>query len=163
MDCIDCHNRPSHTFELPDAALDAALSAGRLDRSLPYVKKTALGLIRAEYASHDDAGAAIRSGFRRFYEERYPHVLAERRASVDAAAHELVGIYTRNVFPAMKVGWGTYPNHIGHEASPGCFRCHDGNHKSPTGRTIAGDCEACHAMLAFEEPDPEILKQLSGG
>jgi hypothetical protein len=92
---------------------------------------------------------------------RYPAVLEQRRASVDTAAEELVAIYTHNVFPAMKVGWGTYPNNIGHEASPGCFRCHDGSHKSTTGRAIAGDCEACHAMLAFEESEPEILKQLS--
>jgi hypothetical protein len=163
MDCIDCHNRPSHTFELPDAAVDAALSAGRLDRSLPWVKKTALELLRADYASHDEARIAIRAGLRRFYEERAPAVLAQRRTSVEAAADQLVDIYTRNVFPAMKVGWGTYPNNIGHEASPGCFRCHDGDHKSATGRVIAGDCDACHAMLAFEDPDPEILKKLSGG
>jgi hypothetical protein len=163
MDCIDCHNRPSHSFELPAAAVDAALSAGRLDRSLPWVKKTALELLRAEHASHDEARAAIRNGFRRFYEERYPAVLAQRRASVDTAADELAAIYTRNVFPAMKVGWGTYPDNIGHEASPGCFRCHDGSHKSATGRVIADDCQTCHAMLAFEDPDPEILRQLSGG
>ena len=163
MDCIDCHNRPSHTFELPDAAVEAALSAGRLDRSLPWVKKTALELLRADYASHDEARVAIRAGLRRFYEERAPAVLAQRRTSVEAAADQLVDIYTRNVFPAMRVGWGTYPNNIGHEASPGCFRCHDGDHKSATGRVIAGDCDACHAMLAFEDPDPEILKKLSGG
>jgi hypothetical protein len=163
MDCIDCHNRPSHAFELPAAALDAALTAGRLDRSLPYVKKTGLELLEAEYASHEEADAAIRHGLRRFYAERYPAVLAERRATVDAAADELVAIYTRNVFPGMKITWGTYPNNLGHENSPGCFRCHDGSHESPTGRSIAGDCEACHAMLAFEEEDPEILKQLSGG
>ncbi len=162
MDCIDCHNRPAHTFEQPEAALDAALSAGRLDRSLPYVRKTGLELIRAEYGSHEEAASAIRNGLRRFYETRYPTVLAERRASVDAAAEQLVAIYGRNVFPAMRVTWGTYPNNIGHEASPGCFRCHDGSHKTATGRTINGDCEACHAMLAFEDADPEILKKLAG-
>jgi hypothetical protein len=82
---------------------------------------------------------------------------------VDAAADQLVGIHARNVFPAMHVTWGTYPNNIGHEASPGCFRCHDGNLKTRTGGAIRADCEACHAMLAFEDPDPEVLKQLSGG
>jgi hypothetical protein len=163
MDCIDCHNRPSHAFQLPEAALDAALAAGRLDRSLPYVRKTGLELLRAEYASHEEAAAAIRNGLRRFYETRYPAVLAERRTSVDAAADQLVGIHARNIFPAMRVTWGTYPNNIGHEASPGCFRCHDGNLKTRTGGAIRADCEACHAMLAFEDPDPEVLKQLSGG
>jgi hypothetical protein len=90
-------------------------------------------------------------------------VLTERRTSVDAAADQLVGIHARNIFPAMRVTWGTYPNNIGHEASPGCFRCHDGNLKTRTGGAIRADCEACHAMLAFEDPDPEVLKQLSGG
>lgn len=46
----------------------------------------------------------------------------------------------------MKVGWGTYPNNIGHLTSPGCFRCHDDNHKAPSGKTIAQDCESCHKM-----------------
>ena len=162
MDCIDCHNRPAHTFELPEAAVDAALEAGRLDRSLPYVRKTSLELLRAEYGSHEEAAGAIRNGFRRFYETRYPAVLAERRTSVDAAADQLVAIYARNVFPAMRVTWGTYPNNLGHAASPGCFRCHDGEHKTAAGESITADCDACHAMLAFEESDPEIIKQLSG-
>jgi hypothetical protein len=163
MDCMDCHNRPAHTFELPEAALDAALAAGLVDRSLPYVKKTGLELLRADHASHAEAAAAIRTGLRRFYADRHPEVLAERAASVDAAAEQLVAIYTRNVFPEMKVGWGTYPSHLGHASGPGCFRCHGGSHESPTGRTIPGDCESCHALLAFDEPEPEILKQLSGG
>ena len=162
MDCIDCHNRPAHTFELPEAAVDAALGAGRLDRSLPYVRKTSLELLRAEYGSHEEAAGAIRNGFRRFYETRYPAVLAERRTSVDAAADQLVAIHARNVFPAMRVTWGTYPNNLGHSAAPGCFRCHDGEHKTAAGESITADCDACHAMLAFEEPAPEILKHLSG-
>ena len=56
------------------------------------------------------------------------------------------GLYTTNVFPAMKVGWATYPNNLGHMAFQGCFRCHDENHKAPSGKTIAQDCESCHSM-----------------
>jgi hypothetical protein len=46
------------------------------------------------------------------------------------AVGELVAIYNRNVFPDLKVTWGTYPNNLGHTDFPGCFRCHDGSHSS---------------------------------
>jgi hypothetical protein len=55
-------------------------------------------------------------------------------------------IHDRNVFPAMKVTFGSYPNNVGHVDSPGCFRCHDGEHKSRDGATIGQDCETCHAI-----------------
>ena len=71
-------------------------------------------------------------------------------------------LYQRNVFPQMKVGWGTYPNNLGHDPSPGCFRCHDGNHTTADGRAIASDCSTCHELLAVEEKDPDILKLLGG-
>jgi hypothetical protein len=60
----------------------------------------------------------------------------------------------------MGVDWGTYPVNVGHERSPGCFRCHDGEHTSAEGEAISQDCETCHATLAVEEPSPEILSQL---
>jgi hypothetical protein len=162
MDCMDCHNRPSHAFQLPGAAIDRVLAAGLLDRSLPYIKKQALALLQAEYESHDQAAAAIRSGLRDFYREQYPEVSRQRSAAIDDAAGVLAGVYARNVFPAMKVGWGTYPNNLGHEDFPGCLRCHDGSHKSADGREIPSGCDSCHQLLALDDADPEILKQLSG-
>jgi len=60
----------------------------------------------------------------------------------------------------MAIKWGSYPNHLGHMDSPGCFRCHDGEHTDDKGETIANDCETCHSVLAMEEPNPEILKTL---
>jgi hypothetical protein len=44
----------------------------------------------------------------------------------------------------MNVTWGTYPNHIGHTESNGCFRCHDDEHKTRDGRTISQECTLCH-------------------
>jgi hypothetical protein len=52
----------------------------------------------------------------------------------------------QNVFPAMKVKWGTYPNHIGHTDSTGCFRCHDDGHKAKDGSVIKQECELCHTF-----------------
>ena len=72
----------------------------------------------------------------------------------------LVAIYDRNVFPSMKVTWGTYPNNIGHMAYPGCFRCHDGSHTSKSGKTLSNDCSLCHNLLATDETHPNVLNDL---
>ncbi len=69
-------------------------------------------------------------------------------------------IYAANVYPGMNITWNTYPNNIGHTAFPGCFRCHDDQHKTKTGESITQDCSACHEPIAVKEPNPEILKTL---
>jgi hypothetical protein len=65
-----------------------------------------------------------------------------------------------NVFPQMNVNWGTYPNNIGHDRFPGCFRCHDGQHVTKTGDSISQDCATCHELVAVEEENPKILKDI---
>jgi hypothetical protein len=160
MDCMDCHNRPSHTFEMPERAVDRAMATGSINPDLPYVKKQAVALLRADYPDRETASRNIQSGFVEFYRTRYAETFAAHRASVEAAAHEVTAIYLRNVFPGMKVTWGTYPNNIGHEDFLGCFRCHDDNHKSNDGRTITQDCEACHTVLAMDESSPKVLQDL---
>lgn len=162
MDCMDCHNRPTHTYRMPGPAVDEAFAAGQLDRSLPFLKKQALEIIGASYASHDDAAVQIPARLREFYKTSYKDVFDKHRAAVEGAAATLVRVYNENVFPDMKVFWGTYPNNIGHQLFPGCFRCHDGSHESADGKVIASDCETCHHLLALQDPDPDILKQLSG-
>jgi hypothetical protein len=160
MDCVDCHNRPTHVFELPERALDRALAEGRVSRELPFVKKKAVELLRAEYADKPSAARQIADGLTGYYKSDFPQVFANHRARVEAAAAEVQAIYARNIFPEMNVGWGVHPNHIGHEDFLGCFRCHDDNHKSADGRVISQDCETCHTILAQEETDPKILSEL---
>jgi hypothetical protein len=160
MDCMDCHNRPSHTFELPDRALDRAMSEGRISIELPFVKKKALELLKAEYPSQAVAEEKIASGLTEYYRKEQPTAYGNHRPQVEAAIAQVVSIYKRNVFPDMKVTWGTYPNNIGHQDFLGCFRCHDENHKSADGRTITQDCNACHTVLAMEEKNPKILTDL---
>lgn len=162
MDCMDCHNRPTHTFQLPAPALDQAFAVGLLDRSLPYLKKQALEILQADYPSQAQAAVQIRARLGDFYRTRYPQVFKGQQTAIEAAADALIGIYTRNVFPQMKIFWGTYANNLGHEPFPGCFRCHDGSHTSANGRTIPSDCNTCHQLLAVEEAQPEILKRLAG-
>jgi hypothetical protein len=160
MDCMDCHNRPSHTFELPDRAVDRALSEGRISPELPYIKKKGVELLKVEYPDRATADRRIGEGLAEYYRASYPEVLRKSRGTVEQAAAELRAIYGKNVFPNMKVGWGTYPNNIGHENFIGCFRCHDDNHKSAEGTTITQDCEACHTLLAQDEERPKILSDL---
>lgn len=153
MDCVDCHNRPTHTFQLPDRALDDAMSTGDISPSLPFVKKQALAALKQEPPKIADA-------LNSFYRAKYPQVYADRRSQLDRAIRAVEAIYNRNVFPDMKVTWGTYVNNIGHMDSPGCFRCHDGNHTSASGKTIPNDCDTCHELKAMEEKNPAILTDL---
>jgi hypothetical protein len=160
MDCIDCHNRPTHAFDLPERAMDRAFAESHLSRELPFLKKKGVELLRAEYPDQETAERKNHQGLADYYKESHPEAYRVHRGQVEAASSTLVGIYKRNVFPAMKVTWGTHPNHIGHEDSPGCFRCHDESHKAKDGRVIKQDCETCHAILAQEDPAPAILKEI---
>jgi nitrate/TMAO reductase-like tetraheme cytochrome c subunit len=160
MDCVDCHNRPSHAFELPERAVDRAIGEGRISPELPFVKKKAVELLRKEYADRATAERQIAEGLVDFYRTTYPEIHQRRRAAIESASSAVKGIYLRNVFPEMKVSWGVHPNHIGHEDFLGCFRCHDESHKARDGRTISQDCGACHTILAQDETDPKVLAGL---
>jgi nitrate/TMAO reductase-like tetraheme cytochrome c subunit len=160
MDCLDCHNRPTHAFELPDRAVDQAISEGRVSATLPFVKKKAVEVLKADYPDRETAATAVPAALTDYYRSEYPEVYREHRALVETAANEVRDLYLRNVFPAMNVLWGTYPNNIGHQDFLGCFRCHDGSHESADGKTITGDCDACHNILAMEEENPKILQDL---
>jgi len=138
----------------------ARCSRGAISPDLPFVKKKGVELLKADYPDQATAAARIAAGLSDFYKTSYPDTYANHRALVETAAERLVEIYRRNVFPNMKVSWGTYPNNIGHEDFLGCFRCHDDNHKSADGRTITQDCNACHNVLAMEESNPKVLAEL---
>jgi nitrate/TMAO reductase-like tetraheme cytochrome c subunit len=160
MDCIDCHNRPTHAYQLPDRAVNEAMTAGLISPELPFIKKTAVAALKAESPSRDAAFERITKDLTEFYKTKYPDVYQTRRASVENAVREVQKIYGRNVYPEMKLTWGTHPNHIGHEDFLGCFRCHDGNHKTKEGRAISQECDACHQVLAQDEANPKVLADL---
>jgi hypothetical protein len=160
MDCVDCHTRPSHTFELPERALDNSMAAGEVVPTLPGMRQLALSVLKKEYASTADGEAHISGEIEKFYREQKPDVYQARLKEIQQSAKGVLAIWERNIFPEMKVTWGTYPNHIGHNDFPGCFRCHDGEHKTAGGKTIEQDCNTCHVMLAMEEEKPKILSDL---
>jgi len=163
MDCVDCHNRPTHIYRDPARELDDALEDRRIDPTLPYIRREGLKALKADYPSHEAARAGIARAISDFYAASYPQLLAERRQAVEAAGRALGDLWAWNVFPSMNIKWGTYPNHIGHpemSGDVGCFRCHDEQHQAADGKTISQDCSTCHSLLAQEEKDPPILKTL---
>jgi nitrate/TMAO reductase-like tetraheme cytochrome c subunit len=160
MQCVDCHNRAAHSFEEPDRAVDSALASGEIAPGLPFVKKAAMELLKAEYKSGEEAEQKIPAGLAEFYIAKYPAIAQQRGGDIQTAGRTIAGIYGRNVFPDLKVTWGTYPNNLGHVNFPGCFRCHDGDHSTSDKQTITQDCAACHQALAVEETAPDVLKTL---
>jgi nitrate/TMAO reductase-like tetraheme cytochrome c subunit len=151
MDCIDCHSQPSHRFLPPNEAVDMAITAGQLDRAVPKLKFNVVTALTAPYQTNDEAMQKIASSVR----AAYPGL-----AGVDGLVAETQQIYRDNFFPEMKTDWRVHPDNIGHKIWPGCFRCHDGDHKTDDGKkTISADnCNICHVILAQGSGDQ--LKQL---
>jgi hypothetical protein len=128
--------------------------------TLPFIRKKGVEVLRGSYPSNEEAGRKIPAALRDFYREEHPETPRSRPADIDLAAAALVAIYNQNVFPDLGVTWGTYPNHLGHTDSPGCFRCHDEAHTAAGGKTITQDCGACHEVIAASEASPEVLRTL---
>jgi len=159
MDCVDCHNRASHIYRSPEFEVDLALEEGRIDRSLPYIRREGVRILTEKvYESHEAAREGISAATRAFYAQNYPD-LAESEA-VARAGQALGDAYTWNNFPHMKVTWNLYPNHIGHQNSSGCFRCHDNKHKTADGDKIGKKCGTCHSIVAEEESNSALLQEL---
>lgn len=141
MDCIDCHNRPSHRYRSPNDAVDLAMSIGKIDPAIPWVKSNAVKVLAAKYETESQALHSIATALRSSY---------DGRPDVEKVVKEVQAIYSQNFFPEMKADWRGYPENIGHKDWPGCFRCHDGRHTSLDGKRKipASDCVSCHTILA---------------
>jgi len=160
MQCFDCHSRPAHSFVQADEAVDRAIMLGRMSSTLPFVKKTAVEILKAGYADSAAAAAAIPAAVAAYYKENHAELATKRAADVEEAGRVVAELYSRNVFPEYGVDWGTYPNQLGHTNTPGCFRCHDGEHATADGEKITNDCFKCHFPSAVDEQKPEVLKLL---
>jgi len=160
MDCIDCHNRAAHTMQTAEDALNRAMAEGAISPELPWVHKKGLELLKGDYNTEAEARDKIPAELTQFYRSEHPDLLAAHPDLVKAAGQGLVTVFTTNVFPEMKVTWGTHPDHIGHMSYPGCFRCHDGDHVAKEGKTLTQDCAVCHNLLAVDEAKPKVLSDL---
>jgi nitrate/TMAO reductase-like tetraheme cytochrome c subunit len=144
MDCIDCHNLPAHRIDpAPEKAVDAVIASGAISRTLPFVRREGVRLVKADYPTSEAGLQAIERGLREFYAGK----AAVDQRDLARAVASLQNVYRRNVFPSMKVTFGVYPDNIGHMTSSGCLRCHDGSHTAPDGTTIGADCEYCHKQI----------------
>jgi len=160
MDCVDCHNRPTHIYRSPDRAVDTALLSGKIDRTLPFIKQQAVTVLAADYPTTDAGIAAIGKILPAYYEKTYPDAYKNKRAQIDGAVKSVQDVFRAIRFPEMRVDWRTHPDNLGHFASMGCFRCHDDQHVSKDGKKISKDCQICHSVLpdsnstnaAFEHP-----------
>jgi nitrate/TMAO reductase-like tetraheme cytochrome c subunit len=157
MDCIDCHNRPSHKYPSPMRSVNQALAYNRIDRSLPYIKREAVYALDNEYEDTPTALAAIDEHLRGFYADEYPEIVEEQAAVVDGAVAAVQEIYRNSFFPEMKVTWREYPDHIGHSEYLGCFRCHGSALETADGETISKDCTLCHTILAQGDETPSSI------
>jgi hypothetical protein len=147
MDCTDCHNRPSHqVVATPERAVNEAMAEGAIPTTLPFVHREAVKVLKAVYPSEDAGAAEISRALRDFYRTQQPAAAASHGPDIDRAVLAVQEISHRNVFPDMNVRFGTYANNIGHVDFPGCFRCHDDDHKSRDGKKIGQDCDTCHAF-----------------
>ncbi len=145
MDCVDCHNRAGHPFaNTPERAVNAALDNGEMPTNLPFARREAVAALSQTYDSKAAALDAIAVKLRGFYRTEQAEAYMGRRQDVERVVNATQAIYRRSVFPSMKIGFGTYSNNIGHMDFPGCFRCHDDNHKTKDGLTISQSCDQCH-------------------
>ena len=160
MDCIDCHNRPTHIYLPAGKALDEKLLSGKIPAELPYIKKIGMQVVTQEYASQAQASSEIMQGLQRWYGENYPEIIKQKPQLLVEAIQGVQEAYIENVYPDMNIKWGTYTDHRGHTDDFGCFRCHDEEHDSTQGGSVSQDCDTCHTILAEEEENPEILNTL---
>lgn len=162
MDCIDCHNRPSHIYYNPSKIINSLLSNNKLDKNLPYIKTIAIEALEGKYSVKRKALDSISIVVNDFYKQNYSTEFNSLKPKIDDAIREIKKVYSRNYFPEMNVSWKYYPNNKGHMYSKGCFRCHDGEHISDNGKKISSDCNACHTIIEQKSPGMDSKVSLAG-
>ncbi|MCF8387077.1 MAG: NapC/NirT family cytochrome c [Bacteroidales bacterium] len=152
MDCMDCHNRPSHKYHPPQEFVDNAITAGRIPKDLPDIKVAAMDILNNDFPTTDSAMEYIEQEIRFYYEFLYPDIYDTNKAVIENAIAVLQEEFKKNIFPEMKVKWDVYPDHIGHLNTEGCVRCHNDKHITKGNRVISRDCNLCHEIKAQGTP-----------
>jgi hypothetical protein len=152
MDCMDCHNRPSHSYQPPAYFVNEAITADVIPNDLPEIKSQAMEICAEEFETTAEAISYIDETLTTYYTENYPELLEKKPQIVDRAINGLQNVYRKNIFPEMNVRWSAYPNQIGHLEFDGCFRCHNDRHTSEIGQIITKDCDLCHSIIAQGTP-----------
>lgn len=153
MDCLDCHNRPSHNYRSPQTFVDKSISKGEIDRTLPGIKIVSMAALYKDYPTLDSAFQSIKTKVTEYYKSGHPELFDGKKAEIDNAILKIQAGYADNIFPFMKASWKSYPNNIGHLETDGCFRCHNNRHSTGNGKVISKECTLCHNILAQGTPD----------
>jgi hypothetical protein len=162
MDCIDCHNRPSHIYHPGARSVNHMMSLGWIDPHLPSIKSVAVKALDEQYATKKGGVDSIALAVREYYKSSYPEIAVAQKASIDSAIVHIEDIFERSYFPEMRVSWKKFNNNIGHMYYKGCFRCHDGKHVSDEGKVLSRDCNVCHTILA-QQFEKDTLRVSLGG
>jgi hypothetical protein len=150
MDCLDCHNRPTHIYRPPARSINNVMTLGWIDPQLPSIKSISVKALEYPYTTKQAGLDSIRTVIESFYRQVYPAIAASKSAEIDRSIKEVQKIYSRNYFPEMRVSWKRFPDNLGHLYYVGCFRCHDGKHVSEDGKVLSRECSTCHVILAQE-------------
>ncbi len=153
MDCIDCHNRPSHIYHIPYKEVNKYMSNNRIDKDLPFIKNLSVQILESYSINRENSTNEIAGYINNFYQKYYPDIAKEKQYQIDKSIENINRIYLRNYFPEMKANWKHYPHNIGHLYTNGCFRCHDGKHKSKLGKVVSHDCNVCHTIIEQQAPN----------
>ena len=162
MDCIDCHNRPTHIYHPPARSVNHIMSLGWIDPKLPNIKSVSVNALENPYTGRQSALDSIKLVINEYYQQNHPNIASSKKIKIDSAIAEVQKIYNRNYFPEMKVNWKNFNDNIGHLFYPGCFRCHDGKHVSDDGKVLSKDCNVCHTILA-QQFEQDTLRLSLGG
>lgn len=157
MDCITCHNRITHLISTPENTVDELLARGLISPAIPEIRRKAIEVYGADYPTLEHGVRAI-GGLRGYYTQYYPEFFASNQELVSGAVIALQEAYENSVFPEQKADWTTHPNNVGHEDSPGCFRCHDGKHLNPAGEAVRLECNLCHSIPVVAEPSDFVAE-----
>lgn len=147
MDCIDCHNRPTHIYDMPEKVVDSGLSSRKINRDIIGIREDSLTVLTKDYSTREEAQSNMTNNLLALQKERNPEQADRYVQDIEKAGAYLVESYLGNVWPKMNVLWGTYKLHLGHQYADegyGCWRCHDDEHENTSGETISQDCSLCH-------------------
>lgn len=145
MDCITCHNRISHTIYNPVQSVENAMARGVISPDIPYVRSLAVDVLSKDYSSHEQALESI-SRLETYYKDNFPDFYTTGQRKVIDTVEELKRIYNVSAYEEQEIDWSTHPNNVGHTTSPGCFRCHDGQHLNGENEAIRLECNVCHSI-----------------
>jgi hypothetical protein len=163
VDCIDCHNRPSHQYRHPEVSVNQAMSRNLIDPQLPEIKLKAVEELEKPYKTEDEAVGTIKADLEKYYRESHAAEAKSMAPQLAAAIAQIQQIYKTNYFPEMNVSWKEFPNNTDHMHSSGCFRCHDDKHVSADGkRVISKNCQTCHTILSIQPPGGQRQTNING-